>query len=101
MLKPIWNEGVKNWRKNNNVESGIHIMKLVIDWKPRHLLDLVISLHKLFQQQHMEVERALAGQIVFTLTEALALSSLPTSMDVQNQRAAIKTGNEFHIKQKT
>ena len=101
MLKPVWNEGVKNGWKNNNADSGNHIMKLVIDWKPQNFLDLVISLQELVQQQQMEVESALAGQGVFTLTETyLQYQVDPQVWTSKTREQRVKLVNNFISKRR-
>jgi len=54
---------------NNAVESMNHLLKLSIDWHPRHLPELVHRLYKVTSVQLSDLRRALYGHGNYTLTE--------------------------------
>ena len=54
--------GVEKLWTNNNSESANHMLKLKLEWKPAHLLDLVHHLHDLVKLQYADLQAALYGQ---------------------------------------
>ena len=67
LLKKNYVAGRSGWT-NNNCESGNHILKTVIDWKPRSVASLVERLEATVKAQTKELERALYGRGNFTLS---------------------------------
>jgi len=52
---------------NNNLESMNHLLKTVVDWKPRPLPELVKKLSQVLETQQKDIRRALVGMGNYTL----------------------------------
>ncbi len=68
LMKTNFAAGRPGWT-NNNSESGNHILKTVIDWKPRSVTALVDHLKGIVRAQTKELERAVYNRGNYELCE--------------------------------
>lgn len=55
-----------NWT-NNNSESGNHILKMAINWRPKPLIDLINAIHEVVKGQYIDLQRAMIDRGNFNL----------------------------------